>query len=238
MKKIDILGLFILSCIYGFDAIAQSENQESSSCKRYRYIVAPNDEYIGNNINDVDSFDYFFRPRFDCRYLDDDLLLCRIDTIFDTLNKDNLSFNLNCGFNKSIIILALNVKIIEWYRSRENPVIKMFFSEEYFNDEFIKGESHGLKDYVSYIDSCENDTSEIFAKVFLLAKEDEIKKIKFFSENNCYILCSCSKKLEGHDFYSDMFFSTLEYDTKYLYNLNEWCQFLHARIIEQRERKQ
>ena len=238
MKKIKVLGLFILSCICCLGALAQSENQATSPCKRYRHIVFPNHEYIGENINEFDYFDYSFRPRFECRYLDDDLLLCRIDTILDTLNKDDHSFNLNLGLNKSIIILVLNVKIIEWYRSRENPMIEMFFSGEYFKDEFVKGESHGLKDYVSYIDSCENDTSEIFAKVFLLVKEDEISKINFFRENNCYILCSCSKKLDGHDFCSDMFFSPLEYDTKYLYNLKEWCRFLHDRIIEQRDCKQ
>lgn len=238
MKKLGTLVLIIFSCICCLDAIAQCEVQATSPCKRYRHIVAPNGEYIGVDINEADSFDYFFRPRFDCRYLDDDLLLCRIDNIIGTINKDSLPFIFNWGLDKSIAILVLDVKIIEWYRSRENPVIEMFFSKEDFKDEYVKGESHGLKNYVSYIDSCENDTSEIFSKVFLLVKEDEISKIKFFSENNCYILCSCSKKLDGHDFYSDMFFATPEYDTKHLYNLKEWSNFLHTRIVEQSECKQ
>lgn len=228
----DILTIFFFFFVVCFCANAQTAKQLHSTCKRYRHIIVESTgRYIEKNTSYADSFDYNFRPKFSCRYLDDDWFLCRIDSIIDTLCMNDIPFADNIEID-STNILNLSVEIVEWYRSRESPVIDMFFSEEMFKDEFLNGKNHGLREYVSYIDSCINDTSKIFINVLLLVKKGEISEINYYCKNNCHILCNDTKKLDNHIFFSDMFFPLYEYESSELYDLIEWRNFLYKRISE------
>ncbi|MBQ6046457.1 MAG: hypothetical protein IJL38_02385 [Bacteroidales bacterium] len=231
MRKKYILFFLVCCCMHCFEANAQIEEAPSATCRRYRHIILhETDKFNVPKISDTDSFAYFYRPEFKCRYLDDDYILCQIETINDTLNICDLPFNVCIGMNTSVKVLDLQIRILEWYRSKESPLIEMFFSDIFFSDEFIYGKKHGLKDHISYIDSCINDTTERFAQLFLLVKEDEIPLLKKYYENNCKIMFSCSRMIGKKSFYADMFF--IKYETDELYNLNEWGKFLHHKMKE------
>lgn len=220
-----------IAILCGQNCIAQQITKESPCAKEYRHLFfEESDKYLGNINPIVDSFQYFYRPDFQCRYLDEDYLLCHIVQINDTIQVDELPFSVEYVKKKDVKVLDVNVEIIEYYKSRDNPLISAFFDEQLFIEEYLGEGNYGLFDYVSYVDSCVRDTSNSIMRLFLLVKNDEMPAIFSFQGEKDSVLCNINRIMENQIYYSDIVYFQSDYNATEFFSLSEWNLFLHHRI--------
>lgn len=225
------ITVFVFLCSQS--CLAQHITKKSPCTKTYRHLVfEEGDKYLCNKAPIVDSFQYFYRPDFQCRYLDEDYLLCNIIQINDTINVDELPFSIGYVKKDDVKILDINVQVLESYKSKDNPCINFFFDEQLFKEEYLNKTNYGLFDYVAYIDSCVQDTTNCVRQLFLLVKNDEIPIIYSLQREKKSVLCNINRIIEEQAFYSDIIYFQSDYNTKDFYSLLEWSSFLHDRINE------
>lgn len=232
MKTI-YLFITVIVVLFGQNCIAQQITDELKCRKEYRHIIIEESEkYFGDTNIIVDTFQYLYRPDFRCRYLDEDYLLCHIIQINDTIDIDELTFSVQFCNKDDVKVLDVNVQIIEYYRSRENPFINTFFDEQLFREEYFGVRNYGLFDYVAYIDSCVQDTTSSFKRLFLLVTNEEIPIVFSYQGENDSVLCNINRIIDNQVYYSDIIYFQSDYDTKFFFSLLEWNSFLHQRINE------
>lgn len=230
MKTIYIFTI-VSAFFFGQKCIAQQITDEPRCRKVYRHIILDESEkYLDNTIIIVDTFQYLYRPDFRCRYLDEDYLLCHIIQINDTFDVVELPFSMESCRKNDIKVLDVNVQIIEYYRSKEDPLIHAFFDEQLFREEYLGERNYGLFDYVAYIDSCIQDTTVSYKRLFLLVTNDEIPIIVSYQGKKDSVLCNINRIIEKQIFYSDIMYFKPNYNVKEFYSLSEWSSFLHQRI--------
>lgn len=213
------------------NCMAQQITKESPCAKAYRHLIfEEGDKYFGNDNPIVDSFQYFYRPDFRCRYLDEDYLLCHIIQINETIPVDELPFTVEFVNINDVKVLDVNVQIIDYLKSRDNPLIFSLFDEQLFMKEYLGERNYGLFDYVSYVDSCVRDTSNSIMKLFLLVKNDEIPIVFSFQGGKDSVLCNINRIIENQVYYSDIVYFQSDYNIKDFFSLSEWNSFLHQRI--------
>lgn len=220
---------FVFLCVQ--NCLGQHIDKESHCTKNYRHLVFEGkDKYLYEKDPIVDSFQYFYRPDFQCRYLDEDYLLCNIIQINDTLNVDELPFPVGYAKKDDVRILNINVQVLESYKSKDNPFINVFFDDQLFKEEYLNERNYGLFDYVAYIDSCVQDTTSCNRELLLLVKKDEIPIIYSLQREKGSVLCNISRIIEKQVFYSDIIYFQSVNNVKDFFSLSEWSSFLHNRI--------
>lgn len=221
----------VIAFLFGQKSIAQQITDEPRCRKAYRHIILEESEkYFGNTNIIVDTFQYIIRPDFQCRYLDEDYLLCRIIQINDTFDIDELPFSVDFCRKYDVMVLDVNVLMMEYYRSRDYPFINAFFDEQFFREEYLGERNYGLFDYVDYIDSCVVDTSNRIKRLFLLVKNDEIPIVHSFQVRGEPLLCNINRIIKNQIYYSDIMHFKPNYNVKEFYSLSEWSSFLHHRV--------
>lgn len=230
MKTIYILTI-VSAFFFGPKCKAQQITSEPMCTKAYRHIFFEESEkYLGNLDLNVDTFQYLYRPDFRCRYLDEDYLLCHIVQINDTIDLAELPFSVEFCKKDDVKVLDINVQIIDCYKSRDNPLINTFFDEQLFREEYLGERNYGLFDYVAYIDSCAQDTTNSFKRLLLLVTNEEIPIIFSYQGENDSVLCNINRIIENQVYYSDIIYFQSDYNTKFFFSLSEWDSFLHQRI--------
>ena len=230
MKTIYIFTIFS-AFLFGPQCIAQQIDTEPKCTKAYRHLFFEESEKYFDNINlIVDTFQYLYRPDFRCRYLDEDYLLCHIIQVNDTIDVDELPFLVEFCNKHDVKVLDVDVQIIENYKSRDNPLINTFFGEQLFREEYLGERNYGLFNYVAYIDSCVQDTTNNFKRLFLLVTNEEISTISSYQGEKNSVLCNINRVVENQIYYSDILYFQSDYDTKFFFSLSEWSSFLHHRI--------
>lgn len=220
---------FVLLCVH--NCLGQHIDKESHCTKNYRHLIfEEKDKYLCEKAPIVDSFQYFYRPDFQCRYLDEDYLLCNIIQINDTLNVEELPVAVGYVKKDDVLILNINVQVLEFYKSKDNPFINAFFDEQLFEEEYLNERNYGLFDYVAYIDSCAQDTTSHVRELLLLVKKDEIPIIYSLQREKEPVLCNISRVIEKQVFYSDIIYFQSVSNAKDFFSLSEWSSFLHSRI--------
>lgn len=221
----------VIAFLLGPKSIAQQITSEPKCTKSYRHLIFEEGEkYIKNENLIVDTFQHFYRPDFRCRYLDEDYLLCHIIQINDTIDVDELPFSVEFCRKYDVKVLDVNVQIIDYYRSRDNPLIHTFFDEKLFREEYLGERNYGLFEYVAYIDSCAQDVAISFKRLFLLVTSEEIPIIFSYQGEKDSVLCNINRILENQVYYSDIIYFQSDYNTKVFFSLSEWDSFLHHRI--------
>lgn len=221
----------VIVFLLGQNCIAQNIINEPTFTRVYRHLFFEESEkYINSKNNIIDSFQYFYRPDFQHRYLDEDYIMCRIIQINDTLKVTELPFPVEFGKAFDVSVLDVNIQIIDYYKSRDNPIINTFFAEQLFKEEYNGERIYGLFDYVSYIDSCVQDSTSDFFRLYLLVTPDEIQFFNSFQNGIDSILCNISQIIDSQIYYSDIFYLKSDYNTKEFFSLSEWSSFLHQRI--------
>lgn len=230
MKTIYIFTI-VSAFFFGQKCIAQQTTSEPMCTKAYRHIFFEEiEKYLGNLDLNVDTFQYLYRPDFRCRYLDEDYLLCHIVQINDTIDMDELPFSVVFCKKDDVKVLDINVQIIDYYKSRDNPLINTFFDEQLFREEYLGERNYGLFDYVAYIDSCVQDTTNSFKRLFILVTNEEIPIIFSYQGENDSVLCNINRIIDNQVYYSDIIYFQSDNNTKFFFSLSDWSSFLHQRI--------
>ena len=211
--------------------MAQHIIDEPSCARKCRHLISDESEkFINKKDLIVDSFQYFYRPDFRCRYLDEDYVLCHVIKINDTIDVDKLPFSVDLRYASDIKVLDVNMQLIEYFRSKDNPLIYTFFGEQLFKEEYVGERDYGLINYVSYIDSCVRDSTNRVVRLFILVTNNEIPIINSLTGTMDSVLCNINRVIENQVYYSDIIYFQSDYNTKDFFSLSEWSAFLHHRI--------
>ena len=225
-----ILSFLIL---FSYKNIHAQHIIDDSICshRKYRHIIIDeSDKYFPNNLLISDTFQYLYRPDFGCRYLDEDYLLCQIHQINDTLKVEDMpSLGITIE-TENLRILDINVRIIDIYKARLNPFHFTLFGEELFKEEYSGERNYGLLNYVSYVDSCIQDTTTKYLHLFLLVSKDEISLISSIEGKPVSIFCNINKIFDIQTYYSDILYFEPFFNLDEFYSLPEWADLLHQRI--------
>lgn len=91
------------------------------------------------------------------------------------------------------------MRLLEYYKSKNNPFIFSFLGEQLFEEELGGKRNYGLLDYYHALDSCVHDTSIENAKLFLLVKMEEIPRIDSLLKIGVALLCNINQKINESD---------------------------------------
>lgn len=197
----------------------------------------------GPEETDEERFNSFHRRSFEQRFLDEDYVLCTIESIEDTLSLLFMEENANIHYwdymkKLNVCFLKLSVDILDVYRSKDHPMLPCFFGEQLYYEELSNKQSYGLMKHIRYFDSIvENKLYHKKDTLYLMVAEKEIGRLVSESRKGDKIFCNISDYYgDSKMIVSDIFYFSSVYKLNGFYSSREFQKYLHSIIKKQKKR--
>lgn len=231
-----VLSILLASCTQSKPVSSESnyrnQNQWDGEIVRY-----------GPEETADERFNSFYRRSFEKRFLDEDYVLCTIESIEDTLSLLFMEENANIHYwdymkNLNVCFLKLNVDILDIYRSKDHPMLPCFFGERLYYEELSNKQSYGLMEHINSLDSIvENKLYHRKDTLYLMVAEKEIGRLVSESRKGGKIFCNISGYYgDSKMIVSDIFYFSSDYKLNGFYSSREFQKYLHSIIKKQKKR--